>query len=243
MRRGRLPGHRNLLRPRLLAAGLQSNRICRGLIPFRCYDIRHGGKQTTLTTTLRDISTTPAIPVVGVTVRLSIGSQFCNAITNASGVGSCNLTPSATGNFSLTASFLGNAQYTPATLSTSFSVTARLALDVDGDGAYDALTDGLLIMRWLATSGGSNGAFSVAGTVATNATRITESDITAYLTALNPMLDVDGNSQFDAQTDGLLIVRYLLGFRGVALISGAIGSNPTRFSAPDIEAYLRALAP
>ena len=41
-------------------------------------------------------------------------------------------------------------------------------------------------------------------------------------------LNVDGNSVVDPATDGVLIVRYLLGYRGVALTSGALGASPTR---------------
>lgn len=62
-------------------------------------------------------------------------------------------------------------------------------------------------------------------------------------TALGQGLDVDGNGSYSATTDGLLIVRYLLGLRGAALINGAIGVGPTRSSAPTIESYLGALTP
>ncbi len=51
-------------------------------------------------------------------------------------------------------------------------------------------------------------------------------------------LDVDGNGFNDALTDGLLVIRYLFGLRGEALISGAIGSGATRTTAADIESFL-----
>jgi hypothetical protein len=51
-------------------------------------------------------------------------------------------------------------------------------------------------------------------------------------------LDVDGNGRLDGTTDGLLIVRYLLGIRGGALISGALGNGATRTLASDIETHL-----
>ena len=198
------------------------------------------GSQTTLAASLVDISVTPAAPISGVTISLTVGSQFCNAITNASGVGSCNLTPSAVGNFTLTASFTGNSQYTAATVSTRFAVTPRLALDIDGDGIYNALTDGLLILRWM--SNASDPALAN-GAIGTNATRRTAADIAAYLTTLGSLLDIDGNGQVESLKDGLLIMRYLFGFRGAALINDAVGANPTRFTAADIEAYLRGLTP
>lgn len=62
-------------------------------------------------------------------------------------------------------------------------------------------------------------------------------------TAFGQGLDVDGNGSYGALTDGLLIIRYLLGLRGTALINGAIGVGPTRSSAATIEAYLGALTP
>lgn len=62
-------------------------------------------------------------------------------------------------------------------------------------------------------------------------------------TAFGQGLDVDGNGTYSATTDGLLVIRYLLGLRGAALINGAVGANPTRGSSSTIEAYLSALTP
>jgi hypothetical protein len=57
-----------------------------------------------------------------------------------------------------------------------------------------------------------------------------------------PALDIDGNGELDAATDGLLISRWLLGFRGNALIASAVATiGATRNTAPLIEAYLREL--
>lgn len=64
----------------------------------------------------------------------------------------------------------------------------------------------------------------------------------APLTGGGPALDVDGNGELDAATDGLLISRWLLGFRGSALIDNAVATTgATRATAPLIEAYLREL--
>ena len=51
------------------------------------------------------------------------------------------------------------------------------------------------------------------------------------------VLDIDGNGQVDALTDGVLTLRYLLGLRGAALIAGALGACASRDAAA-IEAYL-----
>lgn len=49
--------------------------------------------------------------------------------------------------------------------------------------------------------------------------------------------DVDGNGRVDAATDGLLTVRYLLGFRGAALTTAALGPGASR-TAADIAAAM-----
>ena len=43
--------------------------------------------------------------------------------------------------------------------------------------------------------------------------------------------------------DGLLIIRYLFGFRGATLIGGAVPADCTRCSATAIESYLASLMP
>ena len=67
--------------------------------------------------------------------------------------------------------------------------------------------------------------------------------VTAAVTCSVPpgplaMLDIDGNGTVDAATDGLLVLRYLLGMRGSTLITGALGTHPSRCDATSIEAYL-----
>jgi hypothetical protein len=52
-------------------------------------------------------------------------------------------------------------------------------------------------------------------------------------------LDVDGNGQQDAQTDGLMLLRAMFGLTGTAVTSGAVGGgSPTRTNWADIRAYL-----
>ena len=45
--------------------------------------------------------------------------------------------------------------------------------------------------------------------------------------------------QVDVATDGLLVLRYLLGMRGATLVNGALGPCPSRDTVA-IEAYLAA---
>lgn len=54
-------------------------------------------------------------------------------------------------------------------------------------------------------------------------------------------LDVDGNGVTDGLTDGLLLLRYMLGIRGNPLIIGALAPNATRTTSTAIENYIVAL--
>jgi hypothetical protein len=92
------------------------------------------------------------------------------------------------------------------------------AFDIDGNGVLDAETDGLLIMRYLL---GITGNSLVAGALGTGATRATPAAISTYLAGLHAVLDVDGDGQRRASTDGVLISRYLRNVRGAALVTNA----------------------
>lgn len=62
-------------------------------------------------------------------------------------------------------------------------------------------------------------------------------------TASCPMIaDVDADGQVSALTDGLLMLRYVLGLRGSALTTGAIGANARR-NGSQIETYIGSLMP
>jgi hypothetical protein len=69
-----------------------------------------------------------------------------------------------------------------------------------------------------------------------------EEGIFAQRFALPIGLDIDGDGECDALTDGLLGLRYLFGFRGAVLVTGAVDvANCTRCDAASIEAYLAGL--
>ncbi|MDA8913463.1 hypothetical protein N9I66_11175, partial [Pseudomonadales bacterium] len=55
--------------------------------------------------------------------------------------------------------------------------------------------------------------------------------------------DVDGDGVQSSFTDGILIVRYLFGFSGDALISGVIGDGAERDTAEAVEAYIKERLP
>ena len=56
-------------------------------------------------------------------------------------------------------------------------------------------------------------------------------------------LDIDGDGESKPLTDGLLLIRYLFGFSGDSLISGAIGTGATRRTAAEVGAYIKARVP
>ena len=66
---------------------------------------------------------------------------------------------------------------------------------------------------------------------------------TNAVTMFRPLLDIDGNGQADALTDGLLIIRYLFGLRGASLIAGTLGVGATRTTAAAVEAQIQSLLP
>jgi hypothetical protein len=114
-------------------------------------------------------------------------------------------------------------------------------IDVDGDEQVDALTDGLLLLRYLF---GFRDAVLVTGAVdVANCTRCTADPIEAYIASILAQLDIDLDLQVEPLTDGLLVLRYVFGFRDAVLISGAIDvANCTRCTADEIEAYIQSLA-
>ena len=124
-------------------------------------------------------------------------------------------------------------------VSGAFNVTTGVIplLDVDGNGQVDARTDGLILIRYMFDMRGPT---LTGGAIGTGATR-TAAEIETYIQSLSEM-DVDGNGEVDALTDGLMLVRYMFGMRGATLTGGAIGTGATR-TAAEIEAYIQSMMP
>jgi hypothetical protein len=114
------------------------------------------------------------------------------------------------------------------------------SLDIDGNGQYDALTDGLLMLRGMF---GLTDSALIAGTVSPDALYSTSEEIQSQISLLGDLADIDGNGDIDALTDGLLTLRYLFGLEGDSLIEGVIAENATRTNATEIEVYLKTLTP
>ena len=111
------------------------------------------------------------------------------------------------------------------------------SFDIDADEKLeaDALTDGLLVIRHLF---GFSGDALIANATSNVATRHDANEITSYLNDAESELDIDGDGEAGALTDGLILIRYLFGFSGDALISGAVSENAERTTAEQIEAYI-----
>ena len=121
------------------------------------------------------------------------------------------------------------------------SATQNLTLDVDGNGEADALTDGVLIMRYLL---GFRGNELLKDVVASEATRDTASAIEGYLAeAESGFLDVDGNGETEALKDGNLTLRFLFGMRGEGLVEESLGEGATRTTDEEISSYLEDFLP
>ena len=159
--------------------------------------------------TLVDLTATPAS-----------GSMFVGWLGACTGAASiCTVTASSATRVTAT--------FAPATL--------LLRLDVDGNAAYRAPTDGVLAMRYLL---GLSAGPLVTAAIGTGATRSTPTTVTQYLDTLAPLLDVDGNGIVDPATDGVILLRYLIGLRGAPMTANALGAGATRTSASAIEAVI-----
>ncbi|TAG04108.1 MAG: hypothetical protein EAZ43_05185 [Betaproteobacteria bacterium] len=127
----------------------------------------------------------------------------------------------------------------PAPTSGSGVCLAPAILNVDNSAApdvYGASTDAVIVLRYLF---GLRDAALTDGVVATNPLR-DSSQIQLHIETNLARFDVDGDNEVRATTDGLMILRRLLGLSGMALTAGA--KNTTR-SDRDIAVVIDALRP
>ncbi|MDB3978584.1 hypothetical protein N9395_04240 [Pseudomonadales bacterium] len=121
-----------------------------------------------------------------------------------------------------------------------YSPITSASLDIDGDGTAGALTDGLLVIRFMF---GFTGSSLTAGAIGPSATITDAQTIANNIKAMGVALDIDGDGEVQALTDGLLIIRRLFGFEGDALTSGAIAFTATRSDPEVIASYIDGLTP
>jgi ELWxxDGT repeat protein len=125
--------------------------------------------------------------------------------------------------------------------STTSTVTLTYNLDADGNGTADALTDGILILRYLFSP---SGAWNFSDAVGVGATRNTRESIRSFLDGAKlSVLDADGNGTADALTDGILILRYLFNPTGAWNFSDAVGVGARRSTREAIRSHLAQYLP
>lgn len=117
------------------------------------------------------------------------------------------------------------------------ALTARVpttcALDADNNGSIGSFTDGLLALRWML---GMTGTAATNGAIGPLAQRTLASDIATHLNA--QMLDIDGDSSVDVATDGVLLLRALLGLSGSEVTANAVSPCATRTTWTAIRTHL-----
>lgn len=158
---------------------------------------------------------------ISVTPVATGGSVFTGWLGACTGMGACAVT--VTGTTELVATFAP-----PGTVAT---------LDIDASAPltkYDAATDGVMVLRSLLGFEG--------GTISTGTGTRSAAGIAIYVKDIRPKLDINGDGKVQALTDGLLIVRYLLGLSGAPLVAG-VPLSPIRPDAASIAAYIAGLTP
>lgn len=130
------------------------------------------------------------------------GSNSCDAPTDGIlairylfGVPGIALSVGATGT---------NAQRFTAAEIADYLTDIRPALDIDGNGQTDPLTDGLLITRYLF---GARGAALIAGVIGPGATRSTAEAIEAYFTPLNAVCTATAVARIEIAPAALLLTQ------------------------------------
>lgn len=110
---------------------------------------------------------------------------------------------------------------------------ATCDLDADANLSVKAMTDGILALRWML---GMTGNAATQGAIGSAPGRTVAANIATHLSAQR--LDIDGDSSVDAETDGVLLLRALLGLSGTAVTHGSVSPCATRTTWTDIRAHL-----
>jgi hypothetical protein len=185
-----------------------------------------------VTATVTGTSGTPAG-----SVAVSGAGASCN-VTLAAGTGSCSLAPTIVGAAqTITGNYAGSGTHAPSV--DTNTLTVKSTLDVDDNGASLFDSDGVLALRYM--FGASGASLTNNLTLGAGAQRTSPTDINNFLVQVRPLLDIDGDTNVNPTTDGLLVIRYLLGLRGSALINGVVAPGAARTLAVDIENYIGGL--
>ena len=111
--------------------------------------------------------------------------------------------------------------------------------DFDGNGQADALSDGLMMLRYCF---GLRGEYVTSMAMSVDSPMNSDEVITEIETAL-AIADIDNDGEIGALTDGLMLLRYLFGLEGEMITNQAVGPSASRGSHEEIQAYLEAYMP
>jgi hypothetical protein len=106
-------------------------------------------------------------------------------------------------------------------------------LDVNGDGAINTL-DAQTILAWMLGFRDTS-LLSLAG-----GTALTISQIQQRIEALQAELDLDGDNSTRAHSDGVMLLRLMLGARGISLTQSVVNTAGGRTDPADIARYVAA---
>ncbi len=121
----------------------------------------------------------------------------------------------------------------------NYLTAIHTALHIDNDGRSDALTDGLLILRY---AQGYSGESLISGVINPVGLRNTGDLVQSYMKVLaydfnNSPWDIDMDGKVDAN-DAYLVIRYLGQYSGAQLVDGLVTSLSQRNRSEAIMAYL-----
>jgi hypothetical protein len=111
--------------------------------------------------------------------------------------------------------------------------------DIDYNGSVDALSDGLLMLRYMFRLRDE----ALLDSAVANDSLLSDEEIKARIETMYSNADIDSSGQVDALTDGLLLLRYLFGLRGDSLIAAVVAETAERSTAVAIEGYIQAAIP
>ena len=109
--------------------------------------------------------------------------------------------------------------------------------DIDGDGEFTPLGDGVLAVRFMS---GMTGNALVQGVVNPAGRRTDPAAIVDFLNTdeMQRFLDIDGDGEIDPATDGVLLLRGLAGFTGSVLTEGATDDEASRSVPAHVEFFI-----
>ena len=177
--------------------------------------------------------TAPTLVVGGTGTVSATGGASGNPVTfssktlsicGVSGTTGATVTATAAGSCSIAAAQSGNGNYNPGAETQSFNIAPPPTLDIDDSAPatpYDAATDGALLIRYLL---GYRGIALTNGAISPDARR-NATAIAAHIAANLARFDVDGDGQTLATTDGVMILRRLLGITDHAAITQGVKNS------------------